>query len=542
MPVIDSYSESYKPNAYEISLVDSLKIKKSLISNLPIKPGCGCPATKSKKFQWASKLKHFRKIKDLYQRKNNNNFYLDLVERVFNTCTVDLTIYATEDKIIYEMVYSEGPYGFLDMSSRTKRYNYISLEVYDFDFNLIRYPVYRKFNVDYIINNTYHDARLVYRYNMIVDNTSGGVNKYDHLAVGPFSNKCENSHPGAGVPQSNTMRQIIKDVAYDQRKKRIDNAFSSIGVSEPTRCIHTHEIIGNKSLDIVEDRDDMRSIIKVSRLYGNIIHTLPRDVQLEIKCLPCVDHVLSDAGSTTRLEYIYKDGDKIIDRFVIDLDNKIKRPLLSKGRKYAYKVACSNIEHSDLSKSAFSDLSKSENYCIIKLLLLDDSLIAGSNENKLRTNKCIPVCIARIKFENDQYTIMNFVSTAKSSVYMKNGEFIYQVDKVITIDNFNTNLGVVCVPGIHFFNTIEETGHYMKGNYPFTNSSLLTSFEVPDEYFIDSPDGKTLSQYKSELKTSLKGSGEYDNNTMDFTDIQEPQNGQEIEQVGFTMPNETSDM
>jgi hypothetical protein len=123
---------------------------------------------------------------------------------------------------------------------------------------------------------------------------------------------------------------------------------------------------------------------------------------------------------------------------VIENDNNLKvmsNKLTSRINNYGYKIG----------------ISKNSNPCIIKLELLEGSKVAGEGSSKkLRTNICKVVGIFEFTFtkESIKYNLSSHV-TFVTALFDKH--FEYTLGQTISVDNFNSDLTRVCVPGIHFF-------------------------------------------------------------------------------------------
>jgi len=469
-------------------LLSSLRIKKSLISKLPIFVPILSERNPTKSEQKPKKLnmQWYKNIRNLYKSKHNYYKNMINIEKLFNSCTVDLIVYNQRsridntklDKFVYTLEFHEGPYGYHDNSKpKRERSIYIIKETCDIDGNVIRQTNFSKLNTRHIAD----PSLIVYSARTIMNTTDGGVNKYDYQKIKKYDQIFTH------LSCVSLITRLIKNYVISnniETYKEFDKIYHLY--KRGTFTVEYEHKIADMNITIVEYFTRNAPTINVD---PNHLHKLPRDIQTSLADLH--KNKIVDNKVINKIEYKYTDdkGD-VVDHFLIDSDNKYKSLLVSKTRKYGYKVAKLN----------------DGSFCIVKLLLLDDSLLAGgSSLNKLRTNKCIPVCIGKVDLTSDpkKYTITELVLAAKSCVYVANGSFVYVVDKLIEIADFNKHLGSVCVPGIHYFNTINETCEYMRGSKPFVNANILTDFEVPTEYYVDMG-AKLRTSYKKDLKTSVE--------------------------------------
>ena len=95
----------------------------------------------------------------------------------------------------------------------------------------------------------------------------------------------------------------------------------------------------------------------------------------------------------------------------------------------------------------------SGNKCLLEIKLLEDSKVASavSEPTKFRTNRALVTKLWNFKIDGSVVKLIPSIeSTAVSCVYTKENSILYKLDEIITVENFNEDLGKVCVPGIHF--------------------------------------------------------------------------------------------
>ena len=89
---------------------------------------------------------------------------------------------------------------------------------------------------------------------------------------------------------------------------------------------------------------------------------------------------------------------------------------------------------------------------IIKLQILEDAKRSSATSRKCRCNKAKVLSIENI------YTRMPCTLNSISSDY--DSTFVYEVGKIVSVDNFDDDRWNECAPGIHFFINREEAVNY----------------------------------------------------------------------------------
>lgn len=79
--------------------------------------------------------------------------------------------------------------------------------------------------------------------------------------------------------------------------------------------------------------------------------------------------------------------------------------------------------------------------------------VADINYAKFRADKLLVVNIIA------KFDISQKIDKTCNSVY-KNTRVEYKIGEIVSVNNFETNLSVVCAPGIHYFKTIEPAFYY----------------------------------------------------------------------------------
>lgn len=104
--------------------------------------------------------------------------------------------------------------------------------------------------------------------------------------------------------------------------------------------------------------------------------------------------------------------------------------------------------------------------CIVILSIPNDAKVAhGDNEDtKLRCDKARIVGIHQLVYDEDgTYLKKQSLNKAYSCVYKTN--YIYTLNKMQEIPDFNPSLSEICVPGIHFYLLLEEPLRYRDSSY-----------------------------------------------------------------------------
>lgn len=89
---------------------------------------------------------------------------------------------------------------------------------------------------------------------------------------------------------------------------------------------------------------------------------------------------------------------------------------------------------------------KCRNNVLVKLEIPKGATVFSINNNKCRTNKAK---VIKIIGGNDNTALSQY-----------DGLFIYKLDEIVEVKDFNNNYNVECATGIHFFRTIEEALNY----------------------------------------------------------------------------------
>ena len=175
-----------------------------------------------------------------------------------------------------------------------------------------------------------------------------------------------------------------------------------------------------------------------------------------------------------------------------DLELKLKsKKLLSRLCKYGYKVG----------------ISKNNKPCIIKIELLEESQVAGQGiEKKLRTNTCKVIGIFEFSIDNAsvKYDVSSKITQA---VALFDKHFEYILGQVISVDNFNTDLTKVCVPGIHFFLDQEDALNFYCNQYGFNNhieSHIIYGFNDVERFNYSSSSSSSSSASSSAKRNKEK--------------------------------------
>ena len=107
-----------------------------------------------------------------------------------------------------------------------------------------------------------------------------------------------------------------------------------------------------------------------------------------------------------------------------------------------YNIACPE-------KGSFIAYKKA-NGCLVELLILEDSKRSSATTMKCRCDK------AKVLEIEDIVTGENINSVASSH----DSNFIYEVGKIVKVDNFNEDRWDECASGIHFFMNRENAINY----------------------------------------------------------------------------------
>jgi len=98
-----------------------------------------------------------------------------------------------------------------------------------------------------------------------------------------------------------------------------------------------------------------------------------------------------------------------------------------------------------------------EDRAVVKLGVFEDSKIARSQiDGKCRADKCRVLAIGKIVKVGEDIWYDFSHSEATSCVHISSSGFKYLLGKTVKVDDFDSDLKVVCVPGIHFYLTQEE--------------------------------------------------------------------------------------
>lgn len=84
--------------------------------------------------------------------------------------------------------------------------------------------------------------------------------------------------------------------------------------------------------------------------------------------------------------------------------------------------------------------------------------VADTNHAKFRANKLLVVDIIN-KFEESKK-----INNVCNTVYTKNS-IIYGIGNIVSIDDFENDISIVCAKGIHYFKTIETAFYYEYNGY-----------------------------------------------------------------------------
>lgn len=89
--------------------------------------------------------------------------------------------------------------------------------------------------------------------------------------------------------------------------------------------------------------------------------------------------------------------------------------------------------------------------CIVELMVLEDAKRSSATTRKCRCNKAKVLSITNLDGTDSIFT------KAKSNY---DSDFIYEVGKIVEVENFDDNRWNECAPGIHFFITRQEAVDY----------------------------------------------------------------------------------
>lgn len=89
--------------------------------------------------------------------------------------------------------------------------------------------------------------------------------------------------------------------------------------------------------------------------------------------------------------------------------------------------------------------------CIVELLITEDAKRLSATTRKRRCNKAKVLSITNLDGTDSMFT------KAKSN---HDPDFIYEVDKIVEVEDFDDNRWNECAPGIHFFITRQEAVEY----------------------------------------------------------------------------------
>lgn len=88
----------------------------------------------------------------------------------------------------------------------------------------------------------------------------------------------------------------------------------------------------------------------------------------------------------------------------------------------------------------------------VKLQICEDARRSSSTSRKCRCDKALVLGIY-----DENKTLLSDVTSARS---IHNKNFVYEVNKIVHVNNFDDNHWMECAPGIHFFLTFEEAKNY----------------------------------------------------------------------------------
>ncbi|AYV80001.1 MAG: hypothetical protein Gaeavirus4_24 [Gaeavirus sp.] len=140
---------------------------------------------------------------------------------------------------------------------------------------------------------------------------------------------------------------------------------------------------------------------------------------------------------------------------------------------------------------------------------------------KFRTKDALPVFII------NKYSPHDTLTTIDNTYYQypMSSAVTYTVDKVTTIENYNTDIEKVCAPGIHYYNSIETAFyHDIYASYPICNGNYKDWDTNGGEHIITKTiDGQIYtdqtiryqdgSTYKSSYKNGIRHGKEINHNS-----------------------------
>lgn len=134
--------------------------------------------------------------------------------------------------------------------------------------------------------------------------------------------------------------------------------------------------------------------------------------------------------------------------------------------------------------------------CIVKLGIPQDARFTKSHseDSKMRTDKCTVLAIGTICTNKDKFTYYTFNEKEAISCVHASG-FKYIIGDNIKIDNFDPDLSVVCVPGIHFFLHQQDALHYANVYNILLSKSSQEMLYIDDKFIKEdsSEDSESIS-------------------------------------------------
>ena len=148
--------------------------------------------------------------------------------------------------------------------------------------------------------------------------------------------------------------------------------------------------------------------------------------------------------------------------------------------------------------------------CIVMLEKLEDTLTNESRSNiidrryaKFRANKLLVKKIVDVTTLEELDKVYNFLLGSKF-----NGKMKYTVGQIVSVDDYDTDLEIVCSTGIHYFLTLERAyRHLCKKSinngiyvYWFPNGQKFAECSIVDGKFDGKFDGKYEEWYENGQK------------------------------------------
>lgn len=176
----------------------------------------------------------------------------------------------------------------------------------------------------------------------------------------------------------------------------------------------------------------------------------------------------------------------------IDDQNRLKIYETIEGRErllscgMGYKLAVTRDEHRD--------------YCVVVLQIPEMSKVAAGDNycTKLRTDLAVVLSIHKLIINEDSISIdEEKIPSARSCITKLDGKrLVYHSGRQVVAKEFDPSLEKVCVPGIHFFLTIEDIVKYLDGSgfnmfnltndFTVKNKSALGNLHIDDNYGLKS--------------------------------------------------------